>query len=241
MTRTLWSLSTFLAVACGNPGTPPKLAPSPPVPESAPPRAGPAIPTGQLTLSGTVTTRGSGGLGGVFVDAWVQTTGTSYSYSYAHGATLSDATGDFLLGSLPESSTLQFVASGDGYFQQCASPPVTLVADAQLNAELVPRAKLSASPDSVPPPAPGFRLITGTVSNVVAMGTAPAVGAIVDYESVMDFPAALVVTDDNGRYLLCGVPDDGAVSICAGSSAGSGCRTIPPGQSTDIDFAFGGD
>jgi hypothetical protein len=39
-------------------------------------------------------------------------------------------------------------AWGDGYFQQCASPPVRLVADARLNVELVPRAKLSASPDA---------------------------------------------------------------------------------------------
>jgi len=196
------------------------------------------MPTGQLTLSGTVTTGNSGGLGGAVVNAWVQTTGSSYSYWYAHGTTLSDATGDFLLEALPESSTLQMQVSGDGYFQQCASPPVRLVADARLNVELVPRGKLSASPDSVPPPAPGFRLITGRVSNIGAMGTEAAVGAMVDFESFMDFPAALVVTDDDGRYLLCGVPDDQAVTICAGSSSGSGCRTVPSGQSTGIDFTF---
>ena len=57
----------------------------------------------------------------------------------------------------------------------------------------------------------------------------------------MDFPAARVVTDDDGRYLLCGVPDDQAATICAVSPSGSGCRTVPPGQSAGIDFTLDDD
>ena len=100
--------------------------------------------------------------------------------------------------------------------------------DTKLDVYLVSRESLSASPDSVPPPAAGYRSISGRLIRRLDGGEQPAADAFVDYEPTMDFPAAMTFSDADGRYLLCGIPDGEAVDLCV---TGGACVSVPAGQS----------
>jgi hypothetical protein len=152
--------------------------------------------------------------------------------------TLADGAGHFELTGIQESATVLLQVWAGGYLQQCASPPVKMVADAQLNVELVSLARVSASPDSVPPPAAGFRSISGRILQPVATVTQPVAGALVDFEPVMDFPAAMTVADGAGGYVLCGIPDGEPVEICAGKGPQVSCVSVPAGQSAGVDITL---
>jgi hypothetical protein len=77
-------------------------------------------------------------------------------------------------------------------------------------------------------------------------GKEPVVGAFVAFEpyEFVETIAADTVTDDAGRYLLCGLPDTVAVTIIA---CDPGCDapvrvSVPAGQTTgvDIDLSIAG-
>lgn len=149
---------------------------------------------------------------------------------------MTDAGGRYELVNLPADATIYFETWKDGYVQQCATPPLAVESDLNLNAQLVARANLSASSDAVPRSAPGFRLVSGIVYDLADSRHA-ASNVIVDYEPVEDFPAAITYTDAQGRFLLCGIPQDREATI--GSSLGSGrvaYYTVPPGGDAIIDI-----
>jgi hypothetical protein len=175
---------------------------------------------------------------GAAVNAFVEEQGSGYSYWWAHGPTFSDPGGGFRLTDIRESSTVRLQVWKEGYAQQCASPPITMRSDTELNAELVSRGALPASPESIPPPAPGFRSLSGRILEADAAATSPVANAFVDFEPVMDFPAATTFSDAAGRYLLCGVPDDRTVDVCAGSPGRAACVSVPVGQSTGVDVVL---
>ena len=110
--------------------------------------------------------------------------------------------------------------------------------DVHLDVQLASKAMLSVLPDSIPPPPPGFRSISGRVLAQGSAGIQPAAETAVDFEPVMDFQAAMTVSDAAGRYLLCGVPDGKPVELCAGSGGRNACVTVPAGQSTGIDIVL---
>ncbi len=116
--------------------------------------------------------------------------------------------------------------------QQCAAPLMSMQRDVSLDAQLVARAAVSSSSTSVPTAAPGFRHVSGVVSDA----DGPIADAFVDYEPIMDFPAAFTWTDSAGRFLLCGLPDGQSVTLGAGKSGRVGWATVPAGQSSGVDI-----
>jgi hypothetical protein len=124
-----------------------------------------------------------------------------------------------------------------GYVQQCASPQLLIDKNHHLDAQLVAMRNVSASTDSVPPSAPGFRTISGTLYELTAGGRRPAPDAFVDYEPTADSPAAITYTDAGGRFLLCGVPRDRAATIGAALSSGRYTyHSVPSGPDAMIEI-----
>ena len=167
---------------------------------------------------------------GANVNAWVKTGRMGYSYMWANGPRLSADAGRFELSGLPASARVIVDAYKAGYVQQCAAPPQVMDADATVDIELIQRSLVSAEAVHN---RPGFRSISGVVYEKTSEGRRPVADVLVDYEPVMDSPAALTVTDANGRYLLCGIPNDEVATI--GSSLGISRVVyveVPPGQTT---------
>ena len=230
--------------ACDHPNspftvsTPTSASASPPPP---PPRTGPLpTPTGSSTVVGIVTVRtplGDRPLSGANVNAWIQTATFGYSYMYANGPRLSDVDGRYELSNLPEGAELQLQVYKDGYVQQCAAPPLVVVGgQMHMDLQLVARANVSASADTVPLSAPGFRLISGIVYELTNDGRRPAPDAFVDYEPTEDSPAAVTRTDAAGRFLLCGISQTRTVTIGASNGFNrAGYQQVPPGPDANIE------
>jgi hypothetical protein len=229
--------------ACSQPTSPSAVAtpPAAPPPTSAVPAPGaPPLPRGPFALTGIITERtprGEQPVGAANVNVWVQTATIGYSYWYANGPQMTDSQGRYQLANLPADATLHFDTWKDGFVQQCAAPQLVANGDLRLDAQLVSRANVSASPDSVPGPAPGFRLISGVVYELTADGRGMASNAFVDYEPLEDFPAATTYTDAQGRFLLCGIPQ--ARNATIGASLGMGrvaYRSVPAGTDASIEI-----
>ena len=88
------------------------------------------------------------------------------------------------------------------------------------------------------PLAPGFRFVSGVIFENTPTGKRPLPGVDVDYEPVMDSPAARTFTDANGRYLLCGIPADNSADIGAGFNGRAMYAMARPGQTTGVDIVF---
>lgn len=236
LTRLGFAISVaLLTIACSQDRTATPVAPT----QQAAPASGPTPPTGSYTLSGVVvetSPQGSRPLEDVSVNAWVQQASFGYSYMWAHGRIATDAGGRFRLTSLPGSATVQLQVWKEGYVQQCAARRVTVLSDIQLDAQLVSRANLSASLESVTPPAPGYRSVSGVIFEKTDAGTRPVAGVFVDFEPTMDFPAAVTFSDAAGRYLLCGLLDNETVSIGAGLGNRVAYVSVPAGRSTGVDI-----
>jgi hypothetical protein len=223
--------------ACGDHGS----ATTSPSPTSAPPpRTGPLpTPTGSSAVAGVVTERtplGDRPLSGANVNAWIQTGTFGYSYMWANGPKLSDVEGRYELSNLPEGAELQLQVYKDGYVQQCAAPPLVVGGQMHMDLQLVARANVSASADTVPPSAPGLRLISGVVYELTNDGRRPAPDAFVDYELTDDSPAAITRADAAGRFLLCGISQTRTVTI--GASIGFNrvaYQRVPPGPNANIE------
>jgi hypothetical protein len=142
-----------------------------------------------------------------------------------------------MMTNLPKGASLQLEVYKQAYVQQCASPQLLVDRNHHLDAQLVSSASVSASSDSVPRSAPGFRLISGVLYEVTPEGRRPARDAFVDYEPTPDSPAAITYTDMNGRFLLCGIPQERTATI--GAALGSGrfaYSSVPPGPDASIEI-----
>jgi hypothetical protein len=234
-----WLLLLLFSAACGATDSGQAATPTAPGPAAERTFSEPTpttVPRGGFTIRGVITEQtGSGAvrpLVGANVNAWVDTGRLGYSYMWANGARLSADGGRFELTGLPDSARVIVDAYKAGYVQQCAAPPQIVAADATVDIELIPRGLVSASPEAVRN-RPGFRSISGVVYENTSGGRRPVAGVFVDYEPVMDSPAALTVTDANGRYLLCGIPQDEIATL--GSSLGTSRVVyveVPRGQTT---------
>jgi len=185
------------------------LAPTAPTASTAStpsiPGFGPQVVSGPYTISGTVTD-GNRAVAGANVSAWVQSDRFGYSYMWAHGANLTDGSGRFQLPGLPAGVTVRVQLWKADYVQQCAAPVVVVTGDTTVDLTLFPKTTVSASAASLPTPAAGSSILSGTVFEIVDGVKRPVDGAFVDYEPVMDFPAALTYTNVDGRFALCGIP-----------------------------------
>jgi hypothetical protein len=200
------------------------------------------ITSGSFVVSGVITQVTAAGprpLEGALANAWIQQDRFGYSHQWAYGKVVTDAAGRYELRPLPSGVTVRLEVWKEGYVQQCAAPLLKVMDHATVDAQLVARANVSGVPTAVPPPAPGFRLITGTVFERTSDGLRPFPHALVDYEPVMDSPAAVTYSDENGRYVLCGISDTETAPILA--SRGDMRVTylnVPPGQSTGVDIVL---
>ena len=194
------------------------------------------------TLSGAVVEtlgQGSRPLAGVSVNAWVQESSFGYSYMWAHGPTTTDHSEAFRLPGLPAGVTVQPQLWKDGVLATCAAPVVTVKSDLHQDAQLVSRASVPVSPDALAPPAPGSRSVTGTIVENTADGPRPLAGVFVDFEPIMDFPAAVTSNSDAaGRYMLFGLPDGQTVSIGAGLGNRVTYVNVAPGRTTGVDIVL---
>lgn len=234
---TLLLISLVCLAGCNQPLEPSAVN----APISTPSRTGPPpVPTGSNSLTGMITERtpqGDRPLSGANVNAWIQTATMGYSYMWANGPQLSDPRGRYELRNLPGGATVQLQVYKQGYVQQCAAPQFVVNGDRQMDAELVARANISASPDSVPRSALGFRLVMGAVYEMTREGRRPAADVGVDYEPYMDSPAALTYTDAQGRFLLCGIPQTHAAVIGTGLGINRVVyREVPPGPDAVIEI-----
>ena len=186
---------------------------------SPPVQAGPSV-LGLVTESGRPVV-------GANVNAWVGGASGGYSYMYLHGPVLTDEGGHYQLTFLSPDSHAWLQAWKDGYIQQCAITAGTLQDGATADIALVLRANLTAVP---PMSAPGSRSVTGTIVEMTSAGTRPVAGAFVDFEPIEDFPAAVTYSDGNGRFALCGLPENATARLSAASNSRVAYSDLPPGQ-----------
>jgi hypothetical protein len=222
--------ATLIVAACTGEDDPLRVV-TPPLPLDTARVTSPST----YTLSGVVTEKTASGLRAsarAFVNAWIQGSTGGYSYWYRHGQITADDSGRYRLPLIPSGSTARLQVWKDGYVQQCAAPLQSAQRDMNLDAQLVARAVLSSSVATVPAPAHGFRNVSGIVSGA----DGPIAEAFVDYEPLMDFPAAFTFTDSAGRFLLCGLPDAESVTIGVGVAGRATWITISPGQNTDVEI-----
>lgn len=233
-----WAPVLLISAACGATQSSEPLSPVAPTATTQrnPVPTPTTVPRGSWTIRGVITERtaagGSRPLPRANVNAWVDTGRMGYSYMWANGAQFSGADGRYQLTALPEEAMVIADAYKEGYVQPCAAPPLRMNSDAVVDIELVPKALVSASPDSVRN-RPGFRSIGGVIYEMAADGKRPVANAFVDYEPSMDSPAATTYSDTDGRYLLCGIPMDATATI--GSSVNIqrvAYIQVPPGQTT---------
>jgi hypothetical protein len=194
------------ASACNGSHTASPVAPS--APETSIVLVG--TPTGSFVVSGTVSERtpqGTRPLADVGVNLWVD--GGRFGYSYwwwAKKPVYSDSTGNFAFDRLPP-ATAWFEAGKEGYVNQCAAPPISLGSEGtRVDATLVKRELAWVDVSAVPTSAPG-RIVAGRIVENTPDGVRPVTGAFVDFEPVMDYPAATTYSNADGRYLLCGLSE----------------------------------
>jgi hypothetical protein len=196
---------------------------------------GPTLSVGPYVVSGAVTDT-VGRIAGANVNAWVMTSGISYSYMYAHGPLLSDAAGRYRMMGLPGGAHLWVQAYKDGYVQQCAAPSATIKGDLTMDLALVAKANVTASATQ---PAPtGLRWVSGTIVEVTPAGKEPVSGAYIDFEPFPDLNVANTYSDAAGRFALCGLPQNDSVNLGAGLGGRVAYTSVPPGQTTGIEITL---
>ncbi|HJU74253.1 MAG TPA: hypothetical protein VJ717_10945 [Gemmatimonadaceae bacterium] len=161
------------------------------------------------------------------MNAWVQQGSSGYSYWYHHGETSADTAGRYEL-TIPASATVHLQVWKEGFAQPCAHEVPSVQRDLTLNVQLLAIDLLT----TVPPAAPGTRNVSGVIYEMANGERAPVERAFVDYEPIMDFVAAFTFTGVDGRYSLCGLPVDRAVTIGVGLRGRVAYLTVPPGQTT---------
>lgn len=215
-------VGALFVAGCGGSQPPQPAAPTTPTVETPVP---PGVILGTYSVSGVVAENGLT-IANAFVNAWVDLGRSGYSYWYAHGQLVADAAGNYRMTGLPGGARLTFQTWRDGYQQQCAAPSVVVQGDMTVNLALTSNANVSTTPAS----APGSRSVWGTVVQMTGSGKQPVGGVFVDYEPLMDFPAASTHSDAYGRFGLCGLPQNVTASIGAGLNGRVAFVDVAPGQ-----------
>jgi hypothetical protein len=106
-----------------------------------------------------------------------------------------------------------------------------------MDARMVPVAQLFTT-SAAWMTSPGTRTVSGTVYLEANGIRTPATGAFVDFEPIEDFPAAVTVSDSQGRYLLCGLPSTGSADLGAAAGGQVAYLTVPAGETTGVDIVI---
>jgi len=177
-----------------------------------------------------------GPIAGANVNAFVITSGISYSYMYVHGPLLSDGAGRYRMTDLPGGAHLWFQVYKDGYVQQCAAPSLTIDGDLTMDLALVAKSNLTASASQAAPP--GLRWVSGTIVEITPTGKEPVAGAFVDFEPLEDLNVANTHSDAAGRFALCGLPQNDSVTLGAGLGGRVAYVKVAPGETTGIEITL---
>jgi len=214
--------------AASPPTTPADVAPVTPL---APVPNHPSPGSGSFAITGIV--QGvDHPIPGVNVNAWVQEAGGfGYSWWWAHGPLHADGAGRYTISGLPAGVRVWLQAFQDGYYQPCAVSLPPVHGDTTANIVLASTGVIAP----VPPSSATSRSVFGTV---VTSAGQPAAGAWVDFEPIMDFPAATTHTDSAGRFALCGLPVDETIWFGAVLGSSVGYVAVPPGQSEGVKIVL---
>jgi hypothetical protein len=175
------------------------------------------VPTGAvstLTITGMVTEEGRPiANAGVSVDPVVDPTGISVAIVGESGEPFggtTDAGGHYRLtlyfyNRVPQQVTLWGLTFKDGYVQQCATKTTVVGETATLDLRLTSIGNLSTAR---PMSDPGSRTASGILFETTASGPHPVQGATVGWYDFFDESDGMAhtLTDANGFYLLCGLP-----------------------------------
>jgi hypothetical protein len=178
--------------------------------------------------------RGQRPLGGASINAWVKTGRGSFSYWFLNGPHYADAEGRFEMRNLPAAATVIMDVKKDGYLQQCGAEITVQAGAHQLDVQLVPRGDVSDSPDAAPP-APG-RHVRGFVYEFTPQGRQPVPRAHVAYMAGPDFDTATTVADEQGRFLLCGLPEGQSVQLGIFAAGREAFHRVPPGPNATVEL-----
>jgi len=227
----------MLGAGCGGDpasttATPSVTAPSTPL---APVPTNPPSPaSGSYAATGLVREAGRP-IPGVNVNAWVtEPTGFGYSWWWAHGPLHADTAGRYSVSGLPSGAHVWLQAWQDGYDQPCAVSVPTVRGDTMVDIALVSTG--GVAPAALSPS--GFRSVSGSVVFGGSGGQQSAAGAFVDFEPIMDFPAATTHADGAGRFALCGLPANDTIWLGASSGSHVGYAPVPPGQSDGVKIVL---
>lgn len=146
----------------------------------------------------------------------------------------------------PGDSRVLMMASKQDYVRPC-SVFIDASANSSFEMELVPQVRLDA--DNPPPPvsSTGSAVTTGIVYEQTASGRQPVAGAFVSYVSSTSWwddgwTLANTVTDRNGRYVLCGLPNlsewnwQPGIQVFKTGFQGFWQQGLPGGSSFDIEL-----
>ena len=170
---------------------------------------------------------------GAWVHALVKPGGLAADY-VTHART--DREGRYALARVPRGAVVQLWVVKPGFVHQCAAPPLTVSGSVVFNREIVVRGLAISSPASVMSAA-GFRTISGVIRR--GPNHVPEADLFVAYEPDPELYVASTYSDRDGRYALCGVPQDKKVVIAAyrGEDPNADWFEVPAGGSTDrADF-----
>jgi len=115
---------------------------------------------------------------------------------------------------------------------------VRRLGDLTMDVALVSTAHLTASPM---PSTPGLRSVSGTVVEMTATGLQPVAGARVFFSESLGFapdenPFAYTYSDTTGRFALCGLPANDAITLegLDGTGERNGYVSVAPSQTSDV-------
>jgi hypothetical protein len=168
----------------------------------------PSLPAGRVAVDGRVFDAHTGPVEGAQIDIWVQTSGgLGYSATWSRGGTvlMSGTDGRFTT-DVPPGSLLIVVAYKAMHVQPCA---VVREVSAQLafDIELVAESTLDAFNPPPPVTSVGANTVSGLVYEQTESGRLPIAGTRLWFGDAMGIAYATTVTDRDGRYLACNLPN----------------------------------
>ena len=188
---------------------------------------------GPHTIEGQVFDPYSGVVAGASINLWVQGAGAGYSYWWAHGPLHSDEAGRFSAPSLPEAQ-ITILAFKDGFVQPCAVI-LDLRESVAVNVEMAAESTLSA-PNPPQPQSAQAPTLTGIVYETTDVGRQPVEGARLWAEHLLEVGAATSVTDPDGAYFLCNLPQRLALWVTKPGFSDTVIWQVDTSQSSVLDI-----
>jgi hypothetical protein len=186
----------------------------------------PTAPSQSTSSTGSNTTNY---ISGVVVEGTQPVAGATVDRGSVPGVSVvTDASGVF---HLPAGSTgTGWLRAGKiGYVQPCATQ---IIGNGPITVPIVLRSALTSAPLS----SPSGRTISGIVRQMTSAGSQPVAGVFVGFEPSEDFEPAHTITDANGLFSLCGLPQD-TVHLDANLGGNGTDAYVPPGQ-TSVEFVL---